>query len=602
MDLPPALLPFRASPLFPLLLFSLTTERHAPVTKDIFRSDYDYIIVGAGSAGSVLANRLSELFCSSVLLLEAGDSPPILTEVPGFSGVFERGNITWDYFSTPQEHTAAAFTDQKVPLPAGKVIGGSSVINAMLYSRGNPLNYEVWESLGAKGWNYNKVLPYFKKLENNQDLEYLLNGYHGTSGPITTAKPNYQSETQLPIMVAAKQAGYNFVDINGPKQHGFYDHQATIRNGRRCSTAKAYLLPSEHRLNLDILSGAFVTKVIIDGRRATGVKFDFRGTSYVVNARSEVILSAGAINSAKLLMLSGIGPKAHLKEMQIPVVADLPVGLNLQDHYGNFAAFELDKAIPPISAKLTNSTNILDYIQKKTGPLTSTWALSSMAYLSNKNPLNPNSVPDHGLYFLEVDASFAKTRGISDLIYELGFKQYENKTLMACIFLTVHSKSRGWVRLQSSDPYDAPLINPNYFADERDVADVVQGLIKCLDLMSNPVLSELGVKPLEIIFPGCENFKNLEELLRCSIKYVVVTSSHFAGTAKMGRPSDLTTVLDPQLRVKTIDNLRVVDASIMPTIVWGHTNVPTIMIAEKAADMIKESVPPANVSCFQNSS
>ncbi|GFT23833.1 glucose dehydrogenase [Nephila pilipes] len=586
------LTPFPFSPLFPMLMLSLATQKQAPITKASFHSEYDYIIVGAGAAGSVVASRLSEKPCVSVLLLEAGKEAPKVSDIPSVAGSFVQSDIDWKYRTTPQRHTGSALIGRRVVLPCGKTFGGGSTINALIMNRGNRKNYDEWAALGATGWSYDEVFQYFMKLEDNEDPAFALNGWHGVGGPVTVNRQNYQPTVKTSLVEAALELGYKFEDVNGPTQYGFYDFQAILRNGQRCSSAKAYLVPCENRTNLDMLARAMVTKVLIENREAVGVEFDFRSSRHRVWARKEVIVSAGAINTAQLLMLSGIGPMDELDRLRIPVIADLPVGKNLQEHPAGFTAFELSESIQPVHKRLFEEENIAKYIKERSGPLVYSSGISLLAFLSNNSTGEANDITDHELYFLELPALYAKLRvGMTSKAYHQVFGPYEKKPILVCMSQILHPKSRGFVRLRSINPYDFPDIDPNYMDDPQDLKDIVEGLKTCLKIMSSAPMSKIGAKLFTTSFPGCERFRNDTELfLRCTVRAAVMSVSHPVGTAKMGQPSDPSTVVDPYLRVKTIGRLRVIDASVMPTIIWGNTNIPTIMIAEKASDMIKRTI------------
>ncbi|GBM97875.1 Glucose dehydrogenase [FAD, quinone], partial [Araneus ventricosus] len=442
--------PIANSPLLPLLLISLATQRNAPRQATSIRDEYDYIVVGGGSAGSVVASRLSEEPCVTVLLLEAGATkPPLINDIPALGRYFWNTDIDWQFKTEKQKHAAYFHSNKQVIWPSGKGLGGSSLLNAMMYVRGNHEDYDNWEAQGAKGWGYKDVFPYFLKLEDNQDPDYLANGYHASGGPISAKKPEYEGEIKNPIREAAQQMGYEILDSNAARQTGFYDHQGSIRNGQRCSTAKGYLVPAENRTNLDIVGGAWAWKVLFDGTKAVGVQFDYQNSTYEVKARREVIMSAGTTNTAQLLMLSGIGPRDHLEEFNIPVIADLPVGDNFQDHCGFPLPFTLDAK--PLDEKLNDSENIEQYINNRTGPLASPEMVSAMAFLNGQSVYPEEDFPDHELYFLEVSKRITKTQlGLIPLIYELIFFPYEDGPMFACVSHLLHPKSRGTVRLQST--------------------------------------------------------------------------------------------------------------------------------------------------------
>lgn len=584
--------PYQNSSLLPLLLLSLATQKHSPDTTTHIRHEYDYIIVGAGSAGSVVAGRLSEIPCVSVLLLEAGDPPPLLSDIPAIPRTFIMTDIDWNYLTEPQKYTGTGLINRQMTWPSGKTLGGSSVHNGMLGIRGNREDYDDWARLGARGWSWKDVFPYFVKLEDNTDPDIAHNGFHGIGGPVTVGRAPYTSPIQQAIVQAAHSLGYPLVDPNGRNQIGFSDFQTTVRRGQRCSTAKAYLVPSENRENLDIVSGALVTKILMSGNTAVGVQFDRKGQLYEVRARKEVIMSAGAVNTAQLLMLSGIGPRSTLENFQIPVVADLPVGLTFQDHCAAFVNFVVNAPVPPLPEKIADPRNIKLYANEKIGPLASTEGVINMAFFHNNRWDHSARPPDHQIYFLEAALFVPRTQiNIEPSVYQQIYGPYENKTILWCLSSMLHPKSNGYVSIRSSSPYDPPVIDPNYFEHPDDIKDTISGMKACLRIAETKAMQKLGVQPLQTVVPGCEEYLNNEDLyLECGARAVVFTLSHQVGTAKMGDPRDPTTVVDPELRVKGIKGLRVIDASVMPKVPSGNTNLPVIMLAEKASDIIKGSV------------
>ncbi|GFT74066.1 glucose dehydrogenase [Nephila pilipes] len=416
--------PYATSSLLSILLLSMAGQKHTPDTKTEIKDSYDYIVVGAGSAGSVVAGRLSEKSCASVLLLEAGENSPKLTDIPVTNKYFTQTNLDWNFETTSQTYTGKGLNNGKITMSAGKTVGGSSVINGLQSIRGNKKDYNNWAAQGAVGWSFEEVLPYFKKMENNTDSKFVKNGYHGVNGPLTISKPSYESELKAAIHEAVNKMGYKFVDSNGPTQNGFFDLQATMKDGQRCSAAKAYLVPNENRENLDIISSAFVKKIIIKDRQAQGVVFEFKKKTRKVTARKEVIVSAGAINSAKLLMLSGIGPRKELEKHKIPVIADLPVGRNLQEQYGVLINFVLSNKIEPFTQKIRDDASIREYINSKSGPLTSLAGVSDVAFLSKIGVQPPDDYPDYELYFGE---------GIMEIVKE----KYNIKPEKRCLYSLV---------------------------------------------------------------------------------------------------------------------------------------------------------------------
>ncbi|GFW62533.1 glucose dehydrogenase [Trichonephila clavipes] len=320
--------------------------------------------------------------------------------------------------------------------------------------------------------------------------------------------------------------------------------------------------------------------------------FDFKNFTYSVKARREVILSAGTTNTAQILMLSGIGPKEHLEEHGIPVVADLPVGKNFHDHAAAVLPYTLSKDIPKVQEKLLNPLNIKEYIANRTGPLSSLEFISNMASLKGKTTIPNVDFPNYQLFFAEIPKEIPKFQvGFKPEVYQQVFGPYEDCPMMVCLSQPTQPRSRGTVKLKCPNPFDMPLIDPNYFEDRRDIEDMVEGMKACQRILTSKIMRDLGVRPFDTVFPGCENFVGSEDCyFTCIARRAVVTLSHMVGTAKMGDPRDPTTVVDPLLRVKNVEGLRVVDASVIPIITSGNTLIPTLMLAEKASDIIRQTI------------
>ncbi|GFQ90768.1 glucose dehydrogenase [Trichonephila clavata] len=348
-----------------LLYYFGTYSNFCPKLSSTFDSEYDYVIVGAGSAGSVVASRLSEDPCVKVLLLEAGGKTDPITEIPAAAFLLQHTEMDWEYLTVPQKRGAQGFKNNQLPYPRGKGLGGTSLLNFFMYVRGNRKDYDTWAAEGATGWSWKEVFPYFLKSENNTDPDIANNGYHGTGGLLTVSSAQYNSTLMSAFAEAAAEMGYKYRDINGESQTGFSNPQGTIRDGRRESTAKAFLIPAQDRKNLHIVNNAFVNKILINNKReAYGVEFVINGKVYTVKTRKEVIVSGGAFNSPQILMLSGIGPKKHLQAHGIPVIADLPVGNNLQDHVGTTSLnFEAKGATPLVLEQIVNPFNMQKFIQ-----------------------------------------------------------------------------------------------------------------------------------------------------------------------------------------------------------------------------------------------
>ncbi|XP_054708986.1 glucose dehydrogenase [FAD, quinone]-like [Uloborus diversus] len=575
-----------------------TNFQYCPKVSNTFDPVYDYIIVGAGSAGAVVASRLSEDPCVTVLLLEAGGTTDPISEVPAAAFLLQLTDMDWQYKTVPQKKGALGYDNHQLPWPRGKGIGGTSLLNFFMYVRGNRRDYDRWAKNGARGWAWKDVLPYFLKSEDNTDPELMNNIFHHKGGYLTVQSAQYNSTLMHAFAKAAAERGYEYRDINGNRQTGFSRIQGTLRNGRRCSTAKAFLIPAQNRKNLHIVNNALVTKVLINTKKdAYGVRFEINGQKYDVRVRKEVIVSGGTINSPQLLMLSGIGPRKHLEELNIPVIADLPVGDNLQDHVGTTSLnFEATKAEPLLLGQITNPLNLEKFKQEGKGPLTSFSGIEGMAYVNTKFNNADLDWPDVEIHMASGSPAsdygqiLKRTVGMTDEVYREVYAPYTGKNTFTFFPCNLRPKSRGTIRLKSTDPHEHPLIDPNLFEYREDLDLLVEVMKECVDIVNNTnAFKEIGAKMFETKFPGCDNLTLYsEEYLRCVALRHTFTLYHPVGTCKMGDPRDRTTVLDSHLRVKGIKNLRVVDGSVMPTIVSGNTNAPIIMIAEKASDMIKK--------------
>ena len=519
--------------------------------------EYDTIIIGGGSAGSVLAARLTEDPNRRVLLLEAGgrDRHPLYHLPAGFAKM-TKGIGSWGWHTTPQRH----MKDMVIRYTQAKVIGGGSSINAQIYTRGNALDYDEWRQAGCTGWGYDDILPYFRKAEDNDTHA---NRYHGQGGPLGVSQPR----APLPIcdayFAAAAQLGIpRNLDMTGEVQDGVGFYQLTQKNYRRSSTAVAYLRPAERRANLTVLTGMQVLRIVVDQGRATGVDLAGQG---IVRA-GEVILSAGAIGSPRLLQLSGIGPADHLRNLGLPVVLDQPgVGANLQDHVDLFVIAECtgphtyDRFAKPHLSALA----ALQYLLTRKGPVASSLFETGGFWYADPNARSPDIQLHLGLGSgIEAGVAAMAQGGV---------------TLNSAY---LRPRSRGTVRLASADPLAAPLIDPNYWADPYDREMSIRGLKLARDIMRQDAL-----KPFVLAerLPG-PDVQTDEDYFNYACAHAK-TDHHPAGTCRMG--SDPAAVVDPQLRFNGIAGLRVVDASIMPSVVSSNTNAATIMIAEKAADMIR---------------
>lgn len=519
---------------------------------------YDYVIVGAGSAGCVLACRLTEDPAVKVLLLEAG-GPDKKQEiqVPAAFGKLFKSEIDWAYETEPQPH----MLERRMYWPRGKVLGGSSSINAMIYSRPNRRDHDAWADLGIRGWSYSDVLPYYKKSEN---FERGANEYHGAGGPLNVTYLRSPNSLSYKFLEAAQEVGipYN-EDFNAAQQEGVGHFQVTQKGGRRHSAAAAFLRPALARPNLTVRTHATALRILFDRGRASGVAFAHEGKTEEARAGREVILAGGAINSPQLLMLSGIGPADHLRAHDIPVVADLPgVGANLQDHLLIGVEYELTRPVGLFNADTI--PNILRFLVLRSGPLTSNVAEVG-GFIRTRSGVD---VPDVELLFAP---AFYMNHGFDN-------PQAHGFALGVAI---QHPESRGEIRLRSKDPFAAPLIQPNYLAAESDLASGIEGVKVARAIAATKHFDPYRGKEL---WPGPD--ARSDDAIADHIRRTSDTIYHPVGTCKMGR--DELSVVDEALRVRGVEGLRVVDASVIPIQPTGHTNAPVIMIAEKAADLIRK--------------
>ncbi|MFA6311221.1 MAG: GMC family oxidoreductase N-terminal domain-containing protein [Sterolibacterium sp.] len=529
-------------------------------------AEFDYIVIGGGAGGCAVAGRLSEDPQVSVCLLEAGKhDDQMLIKVPFCTALMLPTRINnWAFETVPQP----GLNGRRGYQPRGKALGGSSSMNAMIYNRGHRWDYDHWAALGNSGWSYREVLPYFKKSEHNEDFQ---NEYHGQGGPLNVANLRSFNPFQEIYLKAAHQAGFKLThDFNGADQEGIGIHQVTQKNGERWNAARAYLHPHlANRPNLQVITQAYANRILFTGKRASGVEFRHGGvihTLRTLRARREVIISAGALQSPQLLMLSGIGAGAELQEFGIPVVHDLPgVGKNLQDHPDyvfNYTADSLDLLGLSLPGSLRLVQDIARYRKDHSGMIASNGAEGG-GFLK-RFPDSP--APDFQLHFVVgmIDNHARK------LHWGHGY---------SCHVCLLRPKSVGTVSLASADPAAAPRIDPKFFDHPDDLEAMVDGFKLTRRLMDAPAFT--GIRSGEVYTSGIHS----DDEIREELKNRADTIYHPVGTCKMG--IDALAVVDPQLRVRGVEGLRVVDAAVMPTLIGGNTNAPTMMIGEKAADLIR---------------
>jgi choline dehydrogenase len=525
---------------------------------------FDYIIIGAGSAGCVLANRLTASGKNRVLLVEAGgrDRNPWIHIPLGYGKHFNNPKVNWLYTAEP----VPTIGGRAIKQPRGKVLGGSSSINGLVYIRGQRADYDHWRQLGNKGWSYEDVLPYFRKSEDQQRGA---DDYHGAGGELAISDPPETHPLADAFIDAAEASGHKRNDdFNGADQEGFGYLQMTARNSRRASAATSFLRPAEKRSNLTVITGAHATRIKMDGRRATGVEFLQGGKLRTARADGEVILSGGAINSPHLLQLSGIGPASLLRQHGVDVVLDLPgVGANLQDHYNGRLVYKAKEPLTLNDVMASNFRSLregLRYIFRRKGFLTMGSSQAAGFFRSDPSVATPD---------IHLGITLFSTDKAGDPLHPFsGF---------SIIVRLLRPRSRGEVAIANHDPLAAPSIRPNYLSDPKDVDDLVTGMFASRKIMQAEPMRRRTIGEHD---PGAA--VTTSEEMADFLRQRGGISFHPVGTCRMGQ--DESAVVDERLRLRGIDRLRVIDASVMPTIISGNTNAPTIMIAEKGADMILE--------------
>lgn len=526
----------------------------------------DFIIIGAGSSGSVLANRLSKDPENSVLLIEAGGKPSFLSKIPGWYSLLNRSKMDWAFSTEPQKFV----NDRKIYIPRGKCLGGSSATNAMAYVRGNAADFDHWEEMGNDGWNYDSVLPYFKKSESNYSFN---DEFHGNDGELKVSLRKEYSKSTYHFIAACKENGLEFnKDYNGEKQEGSSFLQYTIDQNMRQSTYEAFLKPISERTNLTIKTNTSVKKILLENGKAIGVEIYIgKNSSEKIFCNKEVILCAGAIQSPQLLKVSGIGPKEELKKFEIEVLKDLPaVGENLKDHvWTGTSDFSKVNGLNNVIKKSGFVSSLIQYFRKKESLLNHSIIETTSFFKSSED----QKVPDLQLHFspLHMGNDYK-----ADLYNPFSLPITNGYTILSIL---LHPESSGNILLKSNDSRVAPIIQPNFLSHESDVKRLLFGLKKAMAIMDSSSFDDVRLEKMN--WPP-RNASD-EDLIE-HIKKTLETLYHPVGTCRMGNGEN--SVVNNKLQVHGIENLRIADASIMPDIISGNTNAACIMIGERAADFI----------------
>lgn len=583
---------------------ALKNEQNYPAdcTDEIItqNSAFDFIIVGGGSAGSVLASRLSEQSQWRVLLIERGVDPSPISDIPALFLLLQGSEEDYHYIVEPDERYCLGMKNAQCAWAKGKALGGSSVINAMLHVRGNDRDYDNWAKMGNDGWSFKELLPFFKKFENYHPDVIAKHGnkLFGTGGPLTLRSFNYTTSGLHDIIAdVISELKIPFMDmLNGEQYVGYAKAYGIIDNGIRQNVAKKYLTPVKDRKNLYVMKSTRVDSIVMDGNKAKGVRVTLKnGQKFVLKASKEVILSAGSIASPHILMLSGIGPKEQLKTHGIEIVEDLPVGKNLQDHilwlgipitYNNATA---EKMTPTLLADWA-----YEYLTKRSGELASVSGVDILGFFNTRDPNGkyPN-IQFHHTHIaqnqvMKMDAlcdAFYFSEETKEIMRRFN---REGEMFMACPTL-LNPQSIGELRLKSANPDDQIVINANYY----DVRDDVEQMLDSVDIIKSFVntnaMKKVGAQLRIMNISGCVQYPaDSKDYWECNLRHTSNTVYHPVGTCKMGPIGSLDSVVDPTLKVHNVRGLRVIDASIMPKITSGNTHAPTLMIAEKGADMIKK--------------
>ncbi|KAK3084176.1 hypothetical protein FSP39_009567 [Pinctada imbricata] len=563
--------------------------------------------IGAGAAGSVLANRLTEDNHVTVLVLEAGgEEHDPLYDIPWNAPAAMMTKADWQFYSEPQEHGCLGMKEQRQYTPRGKGLGGSTLVNGLAYVRGSRYDYDMWAANGNKGWGYDDILPYFKKVENVQIDDLKNKEYRSTSGNMKVSD-TLSFGISHTFVEAAADIGYKVKDCNGEDngwQKGFCRMQAIVGDSIRFHSARGYLWPAMKRQNLHVAINAHVQKVIIEKGKAIGIEAIIDGRKHKILSNKEVILSAGAIGSPHILQLSGVGPKSLLNKLQIPVIKDLPAGIGLQDHVMFFVKASISAKISATPDKINSWWTWIQYYLFGTGYLATNAGVEATAWLCTDPNIQEGSYrcPDSEVILLSSLAEhgdsyehFNYKQDVEDDIYGRIHGVDDMPEGFTVALETAHPLSRGYVLAQSTDPFDYPRISPNYFENPYDVQPIIRAVRMFQKLLKGKTMQKVGAKLWTQPIRACKHHvEDSDEYWECMIRHISVSGYHHSSSCRMGPKTDNTAVVDSELslpsmfyRVHGIESLRIVDASVMPAVTSGNTMAPTLMIAEKAADLIR---------------
>ncbi|KAJ2942832.1 hypothetical protein O0L34_g15020 [Tuta absoluta] len=578
--------------------FPLPDGLHYPL------AEYDFIIVGAGSAGCALASRLTENKNVTVLLLEAGRPEMLLTDVPAVAPYFQDTDYTWQYYMEPQPGVCTGMVNGRCFWPRGKAVGGTSVINYMIYTRGRPQDWDRIAADGNYGWSYNDVLYYYMKSEKADLKGFERNPYRSRDGDLPVEFVPIKTRLIKAFLEAGRELGHPTVDYNAPDGFGFGKVQVTMHKGHRQSASRAFLHSHKRRKNLHIMPETPATKVLIDSttNSAYGVEFVRNRVKFTARARKEIILSAGPIASPQLLMLSGVGPREHLESLGIPVIKSLPVGRKLYDHicFPGLIFTANTTGLSLTEERALSLQNVFDWLRDGDSPLSSPGAVEGIGYIKTPVSDDPELVPD--IELISIGGSLLSDGGrggskavrkgmrISEAVFDAAFGTVDNRDAWSAFPMLLHPKSYGYLELKDKNPFSHPRMYGNYLTDPKDVATFVSAIRHIQALAATEPFRKFGLQVHPALYPTCQHTQfDTDEYWECAVRTLTATLHHQIATCRMGPVGDPEAVVDPELRVQGINRLRVVDSSIIPRTISAHTNAPAIMIGEKAADMIKYS-------------